>query len=234
MRAGVKSGVAMLLALAATASAAEGQGLRPVVRVPRAQVGLAAVLAQPTGEFADYVGLGVGVAGHAVWAPGGVLGLRADASWLIYGSETRRYQLVPLVDVDVTTNNQIAGFQIGPQLTLGTGDAQVYGYGQLGFSYFVTSSSVAGSGNIEPFANSTNFDDFTFATSAGGGVRFRVSHGRFPVALDLGARYLYNGRARYLREGSIDITGNTVTYTPIESQTNLIVYHLGVTMGLGR
>ncbi len=233
MRTGLKVIAGTVLVLAVTASAAQAQGLRPV-RTTNTHLGLAVLLAQPTGEFANYVGLGGGLAGYAVWTPGGVLGLRADASYLIYGSETRRYQLVPLVDVDVTTNNQIAGFQLGPQVTLGTGAAQVYGYGELGFSYFVTSSSVEGSGNVAPFANTTNFDDFTFATSAGGGVRFRVSHGRFPVSLDLGARYLYNGRARYLREGSIAITGNTVTYTPIESQTNLILYHLGVTVGLGR
>jgi hypothetical protein len=233
MRANMKGAAGMLLALAVTAGAAHAQGLRPVRR-SSADVGLAVVLAQPIGEFADYVGVGGGLAAHAVWTPRGVIGLRMDATYLIYGSETRRYQLLPLVDVDVTTNNQIAGFQIGPQLTIGRADAQVYGYGQLGFSYFVTSSSVSGSGNIEPFANTTNFDDFTFATSAGGGVRFQLTHGRVPLALDLGARYLYNGRARYLREGSIAITGNTVTYMPIESQTNLVLYHLGVTVGLGR
>lgn len=233
MRTGLKVSMVVVLALSTTASPARAQGLRPV-RTADTHLGLAGLLAQPTGEFADYVGLGGGVAAHVVWTPGGVLGLRADASYLIYGRETRRYQLVPLVDVDVTTTNQIAGFQLGPQITLGTDAAQVYGFGELGVSYFVTSSSVEGSGNIEPFANTTNFDDVTFATSAGGGVRLRVSHGRVPVALDLGARYLHNGRARYLREGSIVITGNTVTYTPIESQTNLIIYHLGVTVGLGR
>jgi hypothetical protein len=220
--------------LMAVPADALGQGLEPIA--PSAWVGAALILGQPTGQFADYVDFGFGGTGHARWSPDptGIFGLRVDGSFLVYGSETRRYGLLPLIDVDVTTNNQIAGLQIGPQLTFGRSDVRVYGYGQLGFSYFSTTSSVEGSGNIAPFANTTNFDDFTFATSGGGGILFQVSHGRNPVALDLGVRYLYNGRARYLREGSIEITGNTVTYTPIESQTNLVLYQIGVSVGLGR
>jgi hypothetical protein len=111
------------------------------------------------------------------------------------------------------------------------GAVRPYAYGQVGFSYFATTSSVEGSGNTQPFANSTNFDDFTFATSAGTGVLIVLSHRR-PVTLDLGARYVYNGRARYLREGSIAISGTTITYSPIESETNLILYMIGVSVGL--
>lgn len=225
----------LVLVLAIIPSAVGAQGLEPL-GPPSAWVGGSLVLAQPTGQFGEYVDFGFGATGHARWSPDpdGIFGLRADGTFLIYGSETRRYQLVPLIDIDVTTNNQIAGFQFGPQLTFGQGTVRFYGYGQIGFSYFATTSSVEGSGNIEPFANTTNFDDFTFATSGGGGMLVQVSHGRTPVALDFGVRYLYNGQATYLREGSIDIVGNTVTYTPIDSQTNLVLYQLGVSVGLGR
>jgi hypothetical protein len=225
----MSAGVVVVLAL--TASAARAQGLRPV-RTTRVAVGFAGLLAQPTGVFADYVGVGGGVGGHVVWTPGGVVGLRADASYLIYGHETRWYPFLPLVDVGVATNNQIAGFQIGPQLTFGSRGAQVYGFGQVGFSYFFTSSSVKGSANVEPFASTTNFDDFAFATSAGGGVRLQLSRGRVPVALDLGARFLHNSRARYLTQDGIAVDGNTIYYAPIESQTSLVIYSLGVTIGL--
>jgi hypothetical protein len=64
-------------------------------------------------------------------------------------------------------------------------------------------------------------------------VKIQLTHSRHPLSLDLGARYVYNGRARYLRSSSIIITGNTVQYTPIESQTNLILYQVGVSVGLG-
>lgn len=216
----------VVLALIAAAGAAQGQGIRPVGN-PGVHAGVGALLAQPTGEFANYVDVGFGLGAHVLWEPDpdGMFGLRADGTYLIYGSETRRYQLLPLVDVDVTTNNQIAGLQIGPQLSFGRGAVRAYGYGQIGFSYFATTSSVEGSG-------ATNFDDVTFASSVGGGVRFQLTHGRAPVALDLGARYLYNGRARYLREGSVEVSGTVVSITPVESQTNLILYQLGVSIGL--
>jgi hypothetical protein len=230
----MKGRAAAMVLLASLAGAARAQEAGPG-EAPIAWVGGALVLAQPTGEFANYVDFGFGGTGHARWSPdpNGILGLRADGSFLIYGSETHRYQLVPLIDVDVTTNNQIAGFQFGPQLTLGRRDVRVYGYGQIGFSYFATTSSVEGSGNVQPFANTTNFDDFTFATSGGGGLLIHLSHGRTPVALDLGTRYIHNGRAQYLREGSIEIIGTTVIYAPVESETNLVVYQIGVSIGLG-
>jgi hypothetical protein len=37
---------------------------------------------------------------------------------------------------------------------------------------------------------------------------------------------------RYLREGSIAVDGNDVTISPIESQANLVVYQVGVSIGL--
>ncbi|MCL4865227.1 MAG: hypothetical protein KJZ47_04985 [Gemmatimonadales bacterium] len=223
----------LTLALLGFTTAAVAQEAAPL-RPPGFFAGGGVIIAKPTGEFADYVDVGYGLAGQALFLPNpdGIFGLRVDGAFIIYGSETNRYQLVPLVNVDVTTTNQIAAFQFGPQLTLGTGSVQGYGYGQLGFSYFATTSSVEGSGNVQPFANTTNFDDLTFATSGGGGLRIRLSSGWTPVHLDLGLRYMRNGRARYLREGSIEITGNTATITPVESETNLVLIHLGVTVGI--
>ena len=203
------------------------------LREPVAYVGGAFMAAQPVGDFADYVNVGGGIGAHVVWkpSPGGVFGLRLDGTFVIYGSETRRYTLVPLVDVDVTTQNQIFGLAIGPEFAFGR-SVQPYVFGEGGFSYFATTSSVKGTGNSTPFAETTNFDDFTLAGSAGAGVRIGVSNRRHHVTIDLGARYVLNGRAQYLREGSIDITGGTVTITPVESGTNLMLYHLGVSVGL--
>lgn len=221
---------AMLVGVVASGAAQQPEGWGQ----PGFHAGGALVLAKPTGEFADYVDMGYGFAGHAVFNPNadGPFGLRADGIFIIYGSETNRYQLLPLIEVDVTTTNQIAAFQFGPQLTLGKGSVQGYGYGQLGFSYFATTSSVEGTSDATPFANTTNFDDLTFATSAGGGLRFRLASGWTPVSLDLGVRYMRNGRARYLREGSIEITDDEVIITPVESETNLILYQIGVTVGI--
>lgn len=222
----------MWLACTLTAAPAVAQRAVPVTE-PVAYVGGSFVVAQPVRDFADYVAVGFGVGGHAVWkpVPGGPFGLRIDGDVLIYGSETRRYPLVPLVDVDVTTQNQIVGFQLGPELTFGRA-VQPYLFGEAGFSYFATTSSVEGTNSSAPFAETTNFDDFTWATVLGGGLRINLSDRQSRVMLDLGARYVINGQAQYLREGSIQINGTDVTITPIESETNFVLYHIGVSVGL--
>lgn len=226
---------AVMLGLSTTLAAAPATGQQLVeVGPPSAFVGVALLPAQPVGEFADYVDFGFGVGGHGAWFPrGGPLGLRLDLGVIVYGRETRRFQLVPLIDVDVTTSNDIFSLFIGPELRLGRGPVQPYAVGQIGFSYFSTESSVEGSDNTVPFANSTNFDDVTFATTGAAGVLIRLRGGARPIFLDLGARYVANGEAEYLREGSITIVNNQVFYDPIRSTTNLIVYHAGVSFGVG-
>jgi len=197
------------------------------------------VLALPTGEFKNYVQVGGGLNGFAAFklTRDGAASLRVDGTMLIYGNETRRVPLgtgaLALVSVDVTTSNLIFGLSIGPQLMAPSGTVRPYVNGGIGFSYFATSSSVSGENNSEPFANSTNFGDGTFAVRGGGGLWIRVGHGRTPVWLDLGAQYVRNGRVSYLREGSItfDLAGNPI-YSPIESETHLWMVHVGVSAGL--
>jgi hypothetical protein len=197
------------------------------------------VLALPTGEFKRYVNAGGGLSGFAAFKLGreSAVSLRLDGTYLIYGIETRRVTLGPgplaLVGVDVRTSNSIVNFVVGPQLTATRGALRPYLFGGIGFSYFWTYSSVSGTNNAQPFASSTNFDDGSLALRGGGGLWLQVGHGRTPIWIDLGAEYVRNGRLRYLREGSItfDATGNPV-YSPIESETNLVLVHLGVAVGL--
>jgi len=204
---------------------------------PRAYVAANVQIAQASGIFSNYVQAGFGFGGHFLYRPDpeGVFGIRAGGMFVIYGSQTHRYPLVPGILVDVTTQNQIAGFTFGPQLTFGRGAVQAYGHGGIGFSYFATTSSVEGSGNVgQPFASTTNYDDFTFAGEGGGGVWVFLSRRRTPVALDLGVRYLQNGRVTYVTESgvTVDQTTNQLVVDPIDSEANLIVYHVGVVIGL--
>ena len=117
---------------------------------------------------------------------------------------------------------------------LPSGAVRPYLNGTVGLSYFFTRSSVEGSADLEPFASSTNFDDATFAWAAGGGLYIPLRRGRKnPLSLDIGAQYHANGEARYLREGSIQEDGTgEIFFDPIRSQTNLITYRLGITVGL--
>jgi hypothetical protein len=182
------------------------------------------------------VDLGWGGGGYLLYHPrGGPLGIRFGATYLIYGSQTHRYPLVPGIAVDVTTRNQIAQFSLGPQVTVGRGVVRPYGFGAIGGSFFWTNSSVEGSDqNNQPFASTTNYHDGTFSSEIGGGVLVRLSAGRVPVLLDAGLRYLNNGRVTYVTKERVTISGNQLLVDPVDSEANLLVYHLGVAIGLRR
>jgi hypothetical protein len=195
-------------------------------------------LALPQGEFAEFVDAGFGLGGFFAvqLGRGERAALRFDGSFLQYGHVRVRRPLsptVPQVTVDVTTSNNIYSFFAGPEVNLATGAVRPYVRGQIGLSYFATTSSVKGTSNSQDFASSTNFDDFTFLWLAGAGLRIRLAGGRTPVYLDLAGDYMHNGRVQYLREGSIRDNGNgTITITPIESQTNLFLLRAGASVGL--
>lgn len=215
------------------------QGVDSAEGPVRGELGISGVLALPVGEFADYVEVGGGLSGFGVYFldERQRVGLRLDGSWIVYGRNTVRRPLsptVPFVDVKVTTQNGIGSFGFGPQFVLGLGPVRPYLRGSVGFSYFNTRTSVEGTNDSEPFASSTNFDDTTFALTAGGGVRVGLAEaGRHPVALDFGAAYMRHGLTEYLREGGLrETSGGGVEIEAIRSDTNLVTFYLGVSVGL--
>jgi hypothetical protein len=138
---------------------------------------------------------------------------------------------------DLTTSNNIFLFGIGPELGIVSGAVRLYGNASIGLAYFNTTSSVEGENNIgDPFASSTNFDDLTFAWTAGPGAQLRVWSGpSTSVMIDVGARYHGNGEARYLRKGDIiDNPDGSVELDPQQSETNLWTIQLGVSVEIGQ
>jgi hypothetical protein len=232
--------LAALLALvtlvdAAPAGAQYGFGTRPA----RATLGGGALVAQPVGEFKNYVNNGFGGGGHLMLRvdPHGFLALRADVGYLIYGHETKRVSLpnAGRVQLDVTTSNNILTYSIGPQLMVPSGPIRPYVNATAGGAYFFTESSVGGSDNSSTFASTRNFGDNVPSYGYGGGVFVPFAVRNALIGLDLGARFIRNGHTRYLREGGIqDDPSGGYTVSPIESETNLVVYHLGISLGLRR
>lgn len=198
---------------------------------PRAHLALSIQVGQARGQFADYVDYGYGGGGYIVYLPGrrGPFGVRLDVMYLNYGRQTHSHPLVPGIVVDVTTDNDIFQFALGPQLMMGRGGLRVYGFGTVGVSGFLTTSAVKGTDqNNQQFASTTNHSDATFSGEFGGGVMVRFSRGLF---LDIGARYLKNGRVTYVTKERVTITGNQLLVNPVHSDANLIIYHLGVALG---
>jgi hypothetical protein len=225
-----------LATLAATAAPLEAQygfGSRP----PRVALGGGGFVAQPVGEFGDYVDNGYGGGGHLLLRvdPRGFFALRADVGYLVYGHERKRVSLPDAgrVQFDVTTSNNILTYSFGPQLAVPTGPIRPYVNAMVGGSYFFTQSSVGGSDNETDFASTRNFSDNVPSYGYGGGVFVPFAVRNALVGLDLGARFIRNGVTRYLREGGItDLPDGGYTVSPIESETNLVVYHIGVSVGL--
>ncbi len=217
----------------------EGLGLRPIPTNPKAWAGVSLIFALPQDEFRSYVnnGWGLGLDYSPNIGHSGAFQLRVEGAFLQYGNETKHACLSISVGcritVDVHTSNNILAFGLGPQLMVPHGPVRPYVPGTVGFSYFFTRSSVQGSSDAEPFAESTNFDDWIFSWTAGGGVYIPVRNGRKPIAIDAAVRYHGNGQTEYLREGSITDNGDgSITIAPVRSRTNYVAFHLGVAFGI--
>jgi hypothetical protein len=234
--------VAAALALVARAAAAQddyGYDRDGYADLPRSYVGGEGTYARPQGQFSNYVSNGWGGGMHYLLRldRDGWLGLRADASLLNYGHEREPVDFGPDVGgrilLDLTTDNNIAFVGGGPQIGLPTGQLRPYVNGFVGVSYIFTQSSLSGSWSGETFASTTNFDDASFAYGGGAGLYIPLSRRRNPVSLDAGVTYRHNGTAEYLRHG--DITDNpdgSITLHPVRSETNLVTFHVGVSVGI--
>ncbi len=195
------------------------------------------LVALPVGEFDDNVDFGFGAGAHGRVALGdeGMINLRLDVGFINYGNETIRICITQPCRVtgNLTTSNNIFLLGAGPEIGVGSGSVRLYANASIGFAYFATTSSVEGENDFgDPFASSTNFDDFTFAWTAGPGLQLRVWTGeRAAVSLDLLTRYHGNGEARYLRKGDIqDRPDGSVVLNPRQSETNFWTVGLGVSV----
>lgn len=226
----------LVATMCADAVAQEQRGIRPLTE-RCCVVGIHGSLARPVGDFQRFVQWGGGLGGYWLthFDRSRVLGLRVEASWLLYGYESYTVPFGPNVGrvlIDVSTSNMIADAGVGPQIAFDVGRIRPYAYGTLGFSYFATVSSLEGSADVEPFASTTNFDDFTFAAATGAGTLVRLTNGRHPVSLDLSVERRYNGEAEYLREGGIIENGDgSIAIAPIRSDTDLMTFRVGVAVG---
>lgn len=233
----VLSAVLALLFAGTLPQATSGQE-PPDARRPLAG-GLNIVYGAPQGEFRDYVDRAWGIGANFVWTPMDFLGLRVDGGFMNYGHETLRVPLSGTIGgrvlVDLTTDNNIAWIGVGPQVMAPRGAIRPYAHATAGLAYFATTSSVRGDDSSDTFASDTNYDDAVFQWGVGGGILVPVSRGRVPLSIDAGVRYHGNGRVTYVTEGGIeDNPDGSITINAIESDGNVLSFHLGVGIGFGR
>lgn len=219
-------------ALVAAPLAGQRSALREVRSVGSAGAHLA--LALPTGDFRRSITAagGLDVFGTVNLDRAGGLALRLDGAYLLYGADHQ--VLGGYYPVELHTTYSIATFGLGPQITLGQGPLRLYGFGEAGVSYIWAHSSYQLDGcGCGAYGSSTDFGDWTGALAAGGGLLVSLRTRHTPVALDLGARYLANGEAWVVRPGDVvaQPDGSVVVY-PTRTRADLVVFHLGVSVGL--
>jgi hypothetical protein len=181
----------------------------------------------PPATGAQSAGLGVGVAGLAVipvtsWArvrnanAGGAaslrfasprlgpLALRAELTGVPTGAKTTMVTVPGLgpfpggIPGHLTNRSGVVALGFGPELSAELGAVHVYAIAAAGVAWVRASSVAAGSGGGEgSFSDHLASHPTNFAWSGGGGVVVPVGRGRWPVALDLGARYQDAGNAVY-------------------------------------
>jgi hypothetical protein len=229
-------GLVLLICFAPTASAQyqdHGYGS------PAGSIRFGFLVANPVGEFRDYVDTSYGgeLSGRYALDPMGVLSLRGDLGFIIYGYESKRVCMSQEVGCRINTRlrtfNNIFFGGIGPELAIPSPIARPYVHAFMGFGYFNTMSDLE-DWNYEDCCTTENFGDGTMAWGVGGGLELNLSRGRVPISLDLGARYQANGMVQYLREGDIqDHADGSITLYPVVSEANLVTYRFGLTIGFG-
>ena len=233
---------ALLLAAAPAAHAQDDDDIYAPVNEPTGGfAGGSLFFARPQGEFGDYVDRGWGGGIHYLHrlSRDGQLALRVDGSFLNYGHERQRVLLSPTVggriSVDLTTTNNIGFLGVGPQVGVPSGVVRPYVNGFVGVSYIFTSSSLNGVDDANDFARTTNYDDAAFSYGGGAGLYIPLRRGPSPISIDAGLAYRANGEVEYLREGDIvDHPDGSITLLPVRSRTDLLTFHLGVSIGISR
>jgi hypothetical protein len=195
----------------------------------------------PQGEWKDKIGTDHSLGGSAqiFYSPdSSPMAVGLDFGWSNYGSQSRQEAFgphIPDVTVNVKTwNNFVEGFfTLRGQVP--RGPLQLYGDALIGFNYLYTETTVGDSDGWDGIASTVNQDDTAFAYGLGAGVmaplwqRKAESKGIEQVSIDAGARYVWGGRAEYLKEGALQHDNGQVSYVTTASRTNLAQLRLGVT-----
>lgn len=204
------------------------------------EAGAGLLIGLPQSEFRRNVnGVGGGLSGYLAYAPEEQpFSLGIQLAIVNYGSEdTKAIIYGPAVPVSgkVTTSNNILSCHLLGRLQPNTGSLRPYVEGLIGWNNLFTNTMVTDEEADEPVHSDTNLNDNAFSYGGGGGLLIRLSgpdmdnpdgaaNGWF---LSFGARYLFGGKAKYLKEGSIRRENGTLIFSTLESTTDLFIFSIG-------
>ncbi len=211
------------------------------------QAGLGFIVGSPQGELRNNIdgnGYGLGIEGF-VGPDRSPFSVGLNFGFMNYGHDERTEALsttIPDLKVRVRNDNNIVhGNLVLRFQPVRTGWLRPYADGLVGFKYLYTSTSIENENSWggEEIASSTNFDDGALSYGVGGGLLFRVhtfdnfaeTDRRADLFVDFKVRYLHGGDAEYLRKGSIRTSEGRVEYDVRKSETDMLVFHLGVSFG---
>lgn len=195
----------------------------------------------PAGAFNRNVSQnGIGLGSSYGWRIGrSPLFAGAELSIHFYGYVHRHEYLsgIPEVRLDVETFNNILQGLFFLRAQPRSGDVRPYVEALAGISYLFTDSAISGHEfPWDEIAYEINFDDLTVSAGIGAGLAFRLGrrragglgHGRRETLLDVKVRYMAGGRAKYLKQGSIVVEGETYHFQADQSATSFITAQVGL------
>jgi hypothetical protein len=238
---------ALALALALAPALAHAQLVPVAIAKPaRHTVAIAALYAQPLGEFGQNVKRGFGLDGAATYGidARGIFGLRAQLGYIQYNSRSQPFYAntgFGLAELESSTKSGVLTLGVGPHIMAPEGALRPYVGGTVGFARFATETSidvparVSNTGSTQTLDSRTISSDFLLSLAGSAGLAFALPFfGNSGALADLGVRYHHNGLARYVSsEGVVYRSGSvTPTVTATESEANFLVYRVGVVIPL--
>lgn len=162
-----------------------------------------------------------------------------EFSFHFYGDTHRHESMagigVPEVQLDVETFNNILQGLFLLRVEPLRGGVKPYAEALAGVSYLYTDTSVySHTFPWEDLAYDINYDSFTVTAGVGAGLALRVGrprdrpeHRRKESLIEIKVRYMAGGVAKYLRQGSIVVEGDTFTYQVEKSATSFVTVQMG-------
>ncbi len=198
----------------------------------------------PKGEFNENVeNLGWGGSIYGVYnLPNSPFMVGLDIGLLSYGREVRseRFSLtIPDVTVRVVNDNNILLTHLLFRIQPDWGGTKPYFDSLFGFKNLFTTTRIESETIFdEEIAESTNSSDWALSYGLGVGLKIKVfekfdpdKDEHFSLFIDIGMKYLWGGEAQYLKEGSIiRTTPGEVSYDFNQSETDLLLFNLGISM----